>query len=352
LRYVVFDSDADLIGSGSTGRQIFLFDLQQRDRTGLPSLRQITAGAGDHRHGSTGTRAKTVAFDATPGGVGPRQIMFVTNDGTSVALTQGSADSVNPILDDSGRWLVFDSRADLLGAGFAGSQIYIADLHVTSAGCPYPCPATNNAGLRQLTHKTGTSAHPVVNKGGKVVAFESDADLLGTGETQTQIYRVDMLSSTTTRPTHGPGASRHPAISKDGNLLAFESDADLLGNGSTGTQVFLYKQSSGTTRQLSTAAGGGSSSPTIETTTGRGVFFASTADLLGNGSTGTQMFQYNVAADVLHQVTKTSSTKSDPAYSAGVFTVFVSDGDLLNNGSTGSELYLVNLFALQAGVVE
>lgn len=350
-RYVVFDSDADLLGNGSSGRQVFMFDLQQRDRTGTLSVRQVTSGPGDNRHGSTGTRAKTVAFDAMPGGVGPRQIMLApgAGGGAAVALTQGAADSVNPVVDDSGRWLVFESKADLLDAGFAGSQIYVADLHIANGACPYPCAATGNLGLRQLTHKAGTSVHPTINKGGKVVAFESDADLLGTGQMQTQIYRVNMLNSTTTSPTRGPGASRHPDLSKDGNLLSFESDADLLGNGSTGTQIFLYRQSTSVMRQLTNVPGGGGSNPSMETT-GRGVLFTSTADLLANGSTGQQVFQYDVSTDVLHQVTKTAGTTSDPAYSAGVFTIFLSNGDLLGNG-TPNALYLVNLFALQSGVV-
>ena len=37
LRYVLFDSDADLLSNGSTGRQIFVFDLQERDVQGHSS---------------------------------------------------------------------------------------------------------------------------------------------------------------------------------------------------------------------------------------------------------------------------------------------------------------------------
>ena len=81
------------------------------------------------------------------------------------------------------------------------------------------------------------------------------------------------------------------------------------------------------------------------------MIFASTDDLLNNGSTGPQIFEYGVLTDVLRQVTAAPGTTRDPAYSAGVFTIFVADGDLLSTGATGEELYLVNLFSLQNGSV-
>lgn len=349
FRYVVFDSDADLLGNGSSGRQVFYFDLQERDRTAALSVHQLTTGPVDGQHGSTGSRAKLIAFDGKPGGVGPRQIMIAPRlTGAPWALTQGAADSVNPVSDDGGRYVVFESQADLLGAGFGGSQIYLADLRIADPTCPYPCATTSNAGLRQITHKAGTSAHPVVSKSGRVVAFESDADLLNAGQIETQIYRVDTKLGTTARVTHGPGASRHATLSKNGSVLAFESDANLLGPG-TGTQIFLFKKD-GTLVQVTAAPGGVSTKPSLELT-GRGVLFESTADLMNNGSTGPQVFEYGVASAALHQITDTTGTTRDPAYSAGVFTIFVADGDLLGNGSTGEQLYLVNLFSLQSGNV-
>ena len=59
-----------------------------------------------------------------------------------------------------------------------------------------------------------------------------------------------------------------------------------------------------------------------------------------------RIFEYGVDSGALRQVTHVGGTTSDPAHSAGVFTVFVSDTDLLGNGSVGPQLYLVNLFAL------
>jgi Tol biopolymer transport system component len=345
FRYVVFDSDADLLGNNSTGRQVFYFDLQERDRTNLLSVHQLTSDNGDNQHGSTGSRAKVIAYDAQPGGAGPRQIMLVPRlAGAPWALTAGSADSINPVMDDGGRFVTFESQADLLGLGFTGSQVYLADLRIANPTCPYPCAPSNNAGLTQVTRKAGNSTHPVVSKAG-VVAFESDADLLNAGQTENQIYVSDVFASQITRPTTGPGASQHPSMSKNGSFIAFDSAADLMGNGSTGTQVFVYKRKDSSLQQITNAAGAQSQNPSVELT-GRGVLFDSNADLLNNGSTGPQIFEFTVAGATTRQVTDTGAGTSDPAHSAGVFTVFVSSADLKGNGSTGPQLYLVNLFAL------
>jgi Tol biopolymer transport system component len=349
FRYVVFDSDADLLGNGSTGRHVYMFDLQQRDRTGALALTQMTTGAGDSQHGSSGSRGKAIAYDVQPGGVGPRQIRLVKRiGGADWALTNGSGDSINPSMDDGGRYVAFQSTADLLGQGYTGWQIYLADLRVADPSCPFPCAATNNAGLRQITHKNGNSANAVVSKAGKVVAFESTADLLNAGENETQIYRTDMKLGTTIRVSHGPGESRRPSLSKNGAFLAFESDADLLGNGAGGTQVYLYKHGAGL-QAVTATPGGNSTRPSLETN-GRGVLFSSTDDLLNNGSTGPQIFEFGVSTGALRQVTAAPGTTRDPAYSAGVFTIFVADGDLLGNGSSGEQLYLVNLFSLNGSV--
>src|SRR6185369_3479444 len=110
-------------------------------------------------------------------------------------------------------------------------------------------------------------------------------------------------------------------------------------------QIFLFKKDA-TLQQVTNYMGGISTGPSLELT-GRGVLFRSTADLLGTSTTAPQVYEYNIVSGALKQVTDTSGTIRDPAYSAGVFTIFVANGDLLGNGSSGEQLYLVNLFALQ-----
>ena len=347
-RYVFFDSDADLLGTGSEGRQAFVFDLQERAKTGLPALQQLTGGPGDSQRPSSGVRGKLVVFDALTGGAGPRQLFLLDRrSGSTSALTRGTGDSLNGRMDDGSRVIVFESKADFFGTGVTGTQVYLVNLKLTDSACPYPCPANGNLGLTQITNKSGNSRNVMTSKGGKTVVFESDADLLGSGETETQIYRVDVRTGVITAFSHGPGASRSPTMSSKGGEIAFESEADLSGAGTGGTQIFLYThlKKEPVLRQVTFAPGGNSVQPTIERN-GKGLAFISTDDLLGTGSSGPEIFTYDVIRATTSQITSVPGISANPAYSAGVFTAFLSDGDLLNSGSTGLELYVVNLFAL------
>ena len=347
-RYVFFDSDGDLLGIGSQGRQAFVFDLQERAKTGLPALQQLTSGPGDSQRPSSGVRGKLVVFDALPSGSGPRQLFILDRKaGSTSALTRGADDSLNASMDDGSRVVVFESKADFFNTEVTGTQIYLINLKLADPACPYPCPENGNLGLTQITNKAGTSRKAVPTKGGKVVAFESDADLLGFGETEGQIYCADIRTGMITLLSHGPGASRNPTMSGKGGELAFESEADLSGAGTGGTQVFLYKQlkKEPVLQQVTFAPGGNSTQPSLERN-GKGLAFISTDDLLGTGSSGPEIFGYDVIRETIGQITSVPGLSVDPAYSAGVFTALISDGDLLKSGSTGPELYVVNLFAL------
>jgi len=344
LRYVVFDTDADLLGTGSVGRQVFLFDLQERDLHGGPALYQLTNGAGDSRHATAGKNGRQVVYDAQPDGGGPRQLfLFDRRSGARYQLTQGAADSVNARMDDAGRTAVFESSANFFGTAATGPQIYAIDLRSLNLSCPYPCPA-GNSGLRQITDKSGVNANPVTSNGGKVIAFESDADLLNAGENETQVYLFDGRTGTTTILSHGPGASRNPSISRNGGQVAFESQADLAGHNSGGTQIYLYTRATGMS-QITLVPNGNSSQPSLSIN-GHALAFVSTDDLLDNGSSGSQAFSYDLRKNVLTQITRAAGSVTQPAYSSGVFATFISDGNLLANSTTGPALYLVNMFAL------
>jgi Tol biopolymer transport system component len=339
---VFFDSDADLIGNGNATRQIFLYDLPEHDRMGTPAIYQLTTGDGDSQRGTAGGHGQTIVYDTRPGGVGPRQIYAVDRvTGTTHAVTQGDADSLNPRADFSGRFVVFESDADLLGSGLSGTQVYRADLGIANPSCPYPCSANGNLGLIRVTNKVGTSRNGVAGKGGKTIVFESDADLLNSGATGTQVYLFDATAGMLTRVSSGPGPSRNPSLPRNGRLVAFESD-DAGGD----TQVMLYWRSRGTVQPLTSSPGAQSTRPSFEAAGGRTIVFLSTGDLLGTGSIGTQVFRYDVRAGTLTQITNAPGTISDPSYSSVYFVTFLADSDLLRNGNTGVNLFLVNLFKL------
>ncbi len=340
FQYVLFDSDADLVGNSNTTRQVFLYDLHEHDLTGARAIYQVTTGADDNRRGDGGMRAHAIVYDARPGGTGARQLLAVDRRaGTKHAITQGTADSVNVDVDDSGRWAVFESAADLLGGGGAtGTQIYRLDLHHADPTCPFPCPANGNLGLTRVTNKAGTSRNAVTSRRGKSIAFESDADLLTPSVTGMHVYVFD-ADGTLARVSSGPRPSHNPTISRQGHVIAFESD-DAAG----GTQITLYKRATATSLAVTAVPGAHNTRPSFEAS-GRSLIFMSDADLVPNGSTGTQVFRYDVRARVLTQITHASAI-GQSAFSAGSFVTFVSSSDLLGNGSTGLDLYLVNLFKL------
>jgi Tol biopolymer transport system component len=348
LRYVVFDSDADLLSNHSTGRQIFLFDLQHRDVKGVLALTQVsTAGLDDNRRPATGHRAVTIAYDAQIGGVGPRQLMLIDRyTGIRTKLTNGAFDSTNASVDDGERVVVFESAADFFATGVGGTQIYRIDLRKALLECPFPCPSSDNAGLSQITNKVGTNRNAATSDGAKSIVFESDADLLNGGQTENQIYLHDGKTGLTSRVTHGPGAARNPTVTRDGGRIIFESDADLTGSGTGGTQLFLYHRAKATLQQLTTLPGGASTNPSISSN-GHAVAFLSSNDLLGRGSVGPELDSYELKKKILVQLTDAPASVSSPAYSSGVFAVFLADGDVAGNGSPGTQLYLVNLFALR-----
>ena len=91
FRYVVFDSDADLIGNGNSSRQVFIFDLQERDLDDTLSIYQLTTGNGDSQRGDTGIRGRTIVYDTLPGGVGPLTIaMLMKNTLTAMKMRRAT----------------------------------------------------------------------------------------------------------------------------------------------------------------------------------------------------------------------------------------------------------------------
>ncbi len=335
LRYVVFDSDAALLGGGTTGRQVYLFDLQERDLQGGPALYQLTSGPGDYQRATGSKNGRLVVYDGQPGGEGSRQLfLFDRRTDNVYQLTDGEGDSLNARMDDVGRTIVFESSADFFNSSLTEPQIYAIDLRKLNTGCPYPCATTGHAGLRRITD-SGSNRNAVTSNGGKVIAFETTPP---GGETQ--IYVFDSRTGTTKALSQGPGASRNPSISRNGAQIAFESDTD-----PSGTQIYVRKRKRDVPEQITHAPIGHSTLPSMSTT-GRALAFVSSDDLLDNGSSGPQVFSYDIRKHILTQVTSIEGTVAEPAYASGVFVTFISNGDLLGNGSTGPALFLVNLYAL------
>ena len=351
IRYVVFDSTADPLGIGNMGRQVFLFDLRERAFNHTLGVVQLTSGSSDARRPTTGKLGTQVVWDAIPSGGGARQLfLFDRRYGIGFPLTRGGADSVNAVMDETSRTVVFESDADLLSAGIGGRQLFRIDLRKIDPSCPFPCPASRNEGLVQLTNRAGTSRNAAPSSGGKIVAFESDADLTGVGEHTSQVYTYHVKKGVYTLLGHGPGASRRPSISNTGGWVAFDSDTDLLASGTTGTQLYAYKKNKKLLQQITDRSGGSSTGPSVSSN-GHALSFVSTDDLVNHGSTGPEVFSYDLRHRALRQITASSASARLAVYAGGVFVTFLADGDLLGNGSSNGGLYLANVFAMDTATV-
>lgn len=157
-----------------------------------------------------------------------------------------------------------------------------------------PAPRTvrvSDSPLGEPDNISGNSARSAISAHGGVVAFDSVATNLVSGDTNrlNDVFARDRATGVLERVSVGVGGrqangdSTRPAISGDGRLVAFESDATNLVPGDTNsrTDIFVHDRLTGTTEKLSQAADGSqangpSLTPAISDD-GRYVAFASDA---------------------------------------------------------------------------
>jgi hypothetical protein len=378
---LAFSSTEDLASKGSTGRQVFLFGLFDYDCAfGTPTaelascpnpppfyLVQVTDGPGDADNGSASRTGAVVAFDADGSydggsgpGVGHRQIFVL--DLTSSILTRvtddPNGDSVRPSLDEDGRHLVFESTASLGGGSAGVSQVYAFDLVKNT--------------LTRLTNGAGPSTGVMPTRRGRVVAFESTADLRGDGHDTgvSQIFWFDVVHAALHQMTRGNAPSHHPyptarlrgralrkAIGR-GTAIAFDSAAtDLPGtSGGPGTQVYVGSTSGGDLPPIvqvtplntpcTPLVPGDSSFPAIDGANRR-IAFIGTGDLLCNGSLGAQAFVLDPTRTpaTLFQLTARGNVVGPLGASMGHwFVTMATTDDLTGLGVCGAQLQLVDYF--------
>ena len=172
------------------------------------------------------------------------------------------------------------------------------------------------------------------------------------------LHRVTpVVLQVTTNPSQTVGG---PVFSVGQNVMVFHSDGDLLNNGNTVPQIFLFEMSARVTGkkrpglyQLTNHPLQGSIEP-VAATRGKVLAFHSTADHLGNGSLGRQIFasrkvRWKNKLVPLLQVTKNLGESFDPVISqTGRVIVFSSTGDLTNEQlPPGQHIYRTELRRLE-----
>jgi hypothetical protein len=345
--HVYFQSSSDLKNNGSSGSQIFFYVLRPNNPDSN-TLRQITNHAGDSENPSANDSGWVTSFDSNADivgiGNGFRQIFlsYRAYNFTIIQLTDGQADSTLPVLDFKGDLVTFQSMADLAGSGLPTgySQVYLYRL---LGGNP-PCTLGGTMGchpdpskLVQITNWAGNSTNPYVAAFGGAVVFQSD--VFGSQ----QIFLYDLVNGgLITQITNGAGDSTNPTIDETSNFITFQSNADLLGNGSTGSQIYYYDRERDSLRQI-TAGAGDSSKPSLGGGYGL-ISFISTADLLSTGASGQNLFIFDPRTLHLFQATKQPGSTSDDPKSAGNFVLFDTDEDIMGTGMTGTQVYSLNTF--------
>jgi len=378
-RALSFSSDVDLLGNGSTGRQLFIFDLYAFDCNHgttkaltpcfvppLPSLIQVTSGPGSPDNPSMVFRSlnQVVAFDAdgsfmgdTGAAANHRQIYLMDIiTGEIIQMTSSpDGDSVRPMINTTGIMVAFESTAPLLGGAPGVSQIFVYQWTWRLA----------QGVLRQVTAGQAPSTAPsltgVANpRTPTLITFQSAADLLGdghdTGVSQIFLATVDWLNNLTTlqQLTNGNAPSRRPQVAGRRDFVAFESDATNLpgATGSQGTQIYGVPIGQGNLPRVEPFttfdAYGNCSFPSIADMGDR-VAFICDGDPLQNGTVGDRAFvllldrKAGLKPMELQQITGRGNVKGPlGTYMGRTFLTLADNTDLTGEGVCDYQLYLVD----------
>jgi Calx-beta domain/Domain of unknown function (DUF4214)/WD40-like Beta Propeller Repeat len=332
-RFVVFRSFATDLVSTPTNSQgnIFVRDLV----AGTTTLVSVNSAGSDGGNGASGDAdisadGRRIVFQSfatdlvgTPtGGVGN---VFLRDLGagttTLISVNSSGSDGGNffsglPAISGDGTHVAFQSFATDLVAGVADTN-GTGDLFVRTVGGSTRLVSINSG---HTATGNGRSDSQVLSADGKLIAFESDASNLVSGDTNfnSDVFVFDetanagagaiTLVSVNGSGTVGNGSSGQPSISSDGNRIAFQSFASNLAapDSNTTGDIFVRDRAAGTTTLVSINAAGtnsGDQFSTVPVISGNGqvvVFATKSTNLVTgiSGLTGTRSHLYarNLAA--------------------------------------------------------
>ncbi len=197
----------------------------------------------------------------------------------------------------------------------------------------------------------GRSELPSISADGRWVAFESAADMLVPNDTNgaTDIFLHDRQTGQTTRVSvatgngQANGNSEQPALSADGRMIVFQSDASNLtsGDSNNATDIFVHDRQSGQTTRVSVsstgAQGNGFSSNAAISADGRIVAFVSSATTLVSG--GNAVFDVYLRDLQANQTSRVSvSSSGEPANDHSTTASLSADGRFVAFGSWARNL--------------
>jgi Tol biopolymer transport system component len=334
------------------------------------------AGNSQSNNPSLSANGRFVAFqssatDLVPGGTPPGVNIFVRDllTGATVLASVNEAPYVGPAsfphISADGRYVAYQRSTCTSNPFCPTSDIFVRDLQAGTTTLVSAAPGGNPAG----------GFGPVISADGRHVAFQSISSAIVPGDTNGAVdvfvrdldAGVTRLASVNAAGTgSGNGTSRNPALSADGGVVAFESDAsDLVSGDANGaTDVFVRDLDAGVTRLASVnAAGTGSGNaasviPTLSSDGSRVAFTSNASDLVPVDTNGSaDVFVRDLPAGPTRLVSinreGTNSGNSDSGRSyltpSGRFVAFQSSSnDLVSEPSFGNEN--VYLRDIEAGV--
>jgi Tol biopolymer transport system component len=160
----------------------------------------------------------------------------------------GHSASSDPAVSPDGRYVAYTSQASNLVAGDTNNttDVFVHD-RVTRTTTRASVGTTEVQG-------NGPSRNPVISRDGLKVAFESAAaNLIGGADTNgaTDVFvgtrtGVQLRASQSSLGAAGNSSSRNPAISADGSAVAYDSRANNLVNGDTNSRADVFHHNLGT----------------------------------------------------------------------------------------------------------
>jgi Tol biopolymer transport system component len=314
-RWIAFLSAADnLVPEDNNGVQdVFLFDRESG------SIKRVSKGSGGVEANARSSEVvlsadgKVVAFVSLASNlvanddngvedvfIYDRETEVVSRVSVSSGGEEGNERSLQVALSRYGRFVAFVSLADDLVEGDRNerSDVFVHDRQLGT---------TERVSVGQgQVEANGTSKYPAISADGRVVAYQSKADNLVSGDNNMMydIFLYDRSAGMVTlisRALDGGVAnmeSQRPSLSMDGRYVAFESWAnDLVAQDQNDySDVFVFDRSSGVMEIVSVTSDGMqtnnvSGAPVISGD-GRYVAFASLADNLSPDDNNAQFDVY------------------------------------------------------------
>jgi len=319
-RYIAFTSDGTNLVSGTSGVQLFQKDMTSGSVTLVSSIDGSAAQQGD------------------------------------------AGDCTSPVhLSSDGRYVAFGTSSTNLVSGATGAQIYRKDL---SSGVIILLSSSDGSAPNRA-NQDGAS-NPFISDDGGIAFFESNANNLISGIAGTQVYRrqiggaLSRIEATATHQTAAQSISAgESSITPDVRYALFTADSSNLFKGGSRSQVFRKTLSTGQVVLVSSVDGtvsqqanqGGASSAKM-TPDGRHVVFISDATNLVIGTFGPQIFRKDLDTNSIVLVSSSDGTPGNAANSSlgspqssadGRYVVFSSDSTNLMSGASGNQAYRKDL---------